>query len=78
MSSATMNLPRAGRDGGGLKLDPLLIGIVMSILLFGLVMVTSASISIASHNGGDPFTYLRSQLILALGGALLEIGRAHV
>ena len=22
MSSATMNMPRAGRDGGGLKLDP--------------------------------------------------------
>ena len=71
MSSATMNLPRAGREGGGLKLDPLLIGIVLSILLFGLVMVTSASISIASHGGGDPFSYLRSQLILALGGALL-------
>jgi cell division protein FtsW len=70
MSSAAMNLPRAGREGG-LKLDPLLIGIVLSILLFGLVMVTSASISIAAHGGGDPFSYLRSQLILALGGALL-------
>ena len=65
-----MNLPRAGREGG-LKLDPLLIGIVLSILLFGLVMVTSASISIAAHGGGDPFSYLRSQLVLALGGALL-------
>jgi|JI10StandDraft_1071094.scaffolds.fasta_scaffold16598_1 cell division protein FtsW len=70
MSSAAMSMPRAGREGG-LKLDPLLIGIVLSILLFGLVMVTSASISIAAHNGGDPFVYLRSQLILALGGALL-------
>ena len=70
MSSAAMSMPRAGREGG-LKLDPLLIGIVLSILLFGLVMVTSASISLAAHNGGDPFVYLRSQLILALGGALL-------
>ncbi|HMA12738.1 MAG TPA: putative lipid II flippase FtsW [Steroidobacteraceae bacterium] len=70
MSSAAMSLPRAGRERG-LKLDPLLIGIVLSLLLFGLVMVTSASISIASHGGGDPFSYLRSQLILALGGALL-------
>jgi cell division protein FtsW len=70
MSSAAMNLPRAGREGG-LKLDPVLIGIVLSILLFGLVMVTSASISIAAHGGGDPFSYLRSQLILALGGAML-------
>ena len=70
MSSTTLNMPRAPRDGG-LRLDPLLIGIVASILLFGLVMVTSASISIAAHGGGDPFSYLRSQLILAVGGALL-------
>ncbi|MBK6673472.1 MAG: putative lipid II flippase FtsW [Proteobacteria bacterium] len=70
MSSAAMSMPRAGREGG-LKLDPLLIGIVLSILLFGLVMVTWASISLAAHNGGDPFVYLRSQLILALVGALL-------
>jgi cell division protein FtsW len=70
MNSTAMNLPRAGRDAG-LKLDPLLLGIVLSLLLFGLVMVTSASISIAAHGGGDPFSYLRSQLILAMGGALL-------
>lgn len=67
MSSAAMSLPRQGRERG-LKVDPLLIGIVLSILLFGLVMVTSASISIASHGGGDPFSYVRSQLLLALAG----------
>ena len=67
MSSAAMSLPRQGRERG-LKVDPLLIGIVLSILLFGLVMVTSASISIASHGGGDPFSYVRSQLLLAMGG----------
>jgi cell division protein FtsW len=53
---------------GGLLLDPVLIGIVLSILLLGLVMVASASISIASQHGGDPFSYVKSQLILALGG----------
>jgi cell division protein FtsW len=67
MSSAAMSLPRQGRERG-LQLDPVLIGIVLSILLFGLVMVTSASISIASHGGGDPFAYVRSQLLLALAG----------
>jgi len=77
MSSATLNMPRASRDGG-LKLDPLLIGIVLSILLFGLVMVTSASISIAAHGGGNPFSYLRSQLVLALAGALLAAGLCAV
>jgi cell division protein FtsW len=72
MSGAAIALPRNGRERG-LHLDPLLIGIVMSILLFGLVMVTSASISIASHEGGDPFVYVRSQLLLALGGVIVAI-----
>jgi len=72
MSGAAISLPRAGRERG-LHLDPVLIGIVMSILLFGLVMVTSASISIASHEGSDPFTYVRSQLLLALGGVALAV-----
>jgi cell division protein FtsW len=72
MSSAAQAMPRtAARGGGGLRLDPLLIGIVMSILLLGLVMVTSASISIASHDGGDPFSYLKSQFLLALAGVAL-------
>ena len=70
MSSTAASLPRAGRDRG-LQMDPVLIGIVLSILLLGLVMVTSASISIASHDGGDPFGYVRQQLLLALGGMAL-------
>ncbi len=44
---------------------------MLSILLLGLVMVTSASISIASHDGGDPFSYVKSQGILALAGLFL-------
>jgi cell division protein FtsW len=71
MSSAALTMPRsAGRDSG-LRLDPVLIGITLSILLLGLIMVTSASISIASHGGGDPFSYLKNQLLLALAGMVL-------
>ncbi len=54
-----------------LRLDPVLIGIVLSILLLGLIMVTSASMPNASHDRGDPFIYLKSQLLLALGGFVL-------
>jgi cell division protein FtsW len=72
MSAATGAGQRA-QGRGGLRLDPLLIGIVLSILLLGLVMVTSASISIASHGGGDPFSYLRSQLLLSVGGMGLAL-----
>jgi cell division protein FtsW len=61
-------MTRTAARGGGLRLDPLLIGIVMSILLLGLIMVASASISIASHDGGDPFSYVKSQFLLALAG----------
>jgi cell division protein FtsW len=63
---------------GGLLLDPVLIGIVLSILLLGLVMVASASISIASQHGGDPFSYVKSQLILALGGMVAALLLAMV
>jgi len=72
MSGAAISMPRNGRERG-LHLDPVLIGIVMSILLFGLVMVTSASISIAAHDGGDPFVYVRSQLLLELGGVTVAV-----
>jgi cell division protein FtsW len=70
MSSAVA-MPRNAARGGGLRIDAVLILIVMSILLLGLVMVTSASISLASHDGGDPFSYLKSQFVLALGGLVL-------
>jgi cell division protein FtsW len=69
MSATTVAVSRtAQRRGGGLRLDPVLIGIVMSILLLGLVMVTSASVPIASRDGGDPFSFVKSQLLLAVCG----------
>jgi cell division protein FtsW len=71
VSGATVTMTRTAARGGGLRLDPLLIGIVMSILLLGLIMVASASISIASHDGGDPFSYVKSQFLLALAGMVM-------
>lgn len=55
----------------GFALDPLLVGLALSLLLLGLVMVTSASISISSQGGGDPFGYVKNQLATAAGGLLL-------
>ena len=40
-----------------------------AIVLLGLVMVTSASVSIASQESGQPFYYLERQLLLTLVGA---------
>jgi cell division protein FtsW len=52
-----------------LIVDPLLMSAALGLLLIGLVMVTSASISIADRAMGSPFAYLERQLLFALVGA---------
>ena len=47
------------------------LSLVAAILLLGLIMVTSASISIASKEGGDAFAFLERQLVLCLIGIVL-------
>jgi cell division protein FtsW len=49
-------------------LDGATLALVLGLLLFGLVMVTSASISIASRDTGNPFYYLERQVLTALLG----------
>jgi cell division protein FtsW len=65
-----MSYARSGRSGGAVHIDTVTIAIVLSIALLGLVMVTSASVSIASKDTGEAFFYLERQLVLMLiGGA---------
>ena len=71
MSNATISFLRTTTRGGGVRIDSVTLAIVMSIVLLGLVMVTSASISIASKESGDAFAYLERQLLLMLVGAAL-------
>ncbi len=59
------------RPGARLHVDPVALALVAGIVLLGLVMVTSASISIASRDGGDSFSFLERQLVLCLVGTLL-------
>lgn len=56
--------PRAPR----LMWDRVTIACVALLLLIGLVMVTSASIYVASGHGGDPFSFLERQLASAALG----------
>jgi len=60
---------RSGRSGGAIHIDTVTIGLVLAIALVGLIMVTSASVSIASKDSGEPFFYLERQLLLMLIGA---------
>jgi len=73
MNSAVMKgasaVSRAGSRGAvQVHIDRVTVGLVLAILLLGLVMVTSASISIAGRETGDVFYYLERQLVLAMIG----------
>ena len=70
MSSATLTMPEARARSRGPALDSPTIILALSIVLLGLVMVTSASITIAGRDG-DPFAYLERQLLLVLVGIAL-------
>ena len=52
-----------------LKIDGVLLGIVLALLLGGFVILASASISISENATGNPFFYLQRQLIAAALGA---------
>jgi cell division protein FtsW len=65
-----MSFARPGRGGAGVHLDQITLALTLAIVLLGLVMVTSASVSVASEESGQPFYYLERQLLLTLiGGA---------
>jgi cell division protein FtsW len=62
-------LTRGQGRAGAVRLDPVTLALALGISLLGLVMVTSASVSIASQESGQPFLYLERQLLLTLIGA---------
>jgi cell division protein FtsW len=64
-----MGFARSSAKNGAVHLDMVTIALVLAITLLGLVMVTSASVSIASQESGQPFYYLERQLFLTLIGA---------
>ena len=68
-TAALWGYARSSARSGGVHLDPVTLALVLGIVLLGLVMVTSASVSIASQDTGQPFYYLERQLLLTLIGA---------
>jgi cell division protein FtsW len=69
--SSELEFARSSARGGTIRIDAVMLSLVLAIVLLGLVMVTSASISIASQASSEPFLYLERQLLLTAGGALL-------
>ncbi|MGA8709505.1 MAG: putative lipid II flippase FtsW [Steroidobacteraceae bacterium] len=72
MSGATLTMPQEQASGHGPALDLPTVILASSIVLLGLIMVTSASITIAGRDG-DPFAYLERQLVLVLSGSVLAM-----
>ena len=70
MTTRSATMPFPARLKTELKLDPVLLGIVLTLLLGGLVILASASITISDNATGNPFFYVERQLIAAaIGGA---------
>jgi cell division protein FtsW len=69
MSSFT--LPSRGTSRATIvHLDTVTLGLIFSIVLLGLVMVTSASMSIAARNDGEAFSFLQRQFTLVIAGSI--------
>jgi cell division protein FtsW len=68
MSAATMSYGSRTRDRLPFAWDYVTLGLCAALLLIGMVMVTSASMSIAARDLGNPFFYLERQLIFGLMG----------
>jgi cell division protein FtsW len=67
--ASLMGFARSSAKNGVVHLDSVTIALALGIVLLGLVMVTSASVSIAGQESGQPFYYLERQLLLTLIGA---------
>ena len=65
MSAAALGYARLQGRSRRLELDPVLLITVGGLVVFGLVMVASASISVADRTLAEPFFYLQRQLLYA-------------
>ena len=65
MNATTLAMRHAGR--GRLQIDLVVVGLVAALLLLGLVMVSSASVTLSARDG-NPFFFLERQLLFSLVG----------
>jgi cell division protein FtsW len=73
MTAASATSPFPARLKTALKFDPVLLTIVMTLLLGGLVILASASMSISDNLVGEPFYYVERQLLAAAIGAAVGV-----
>ncbi len=78
MTAGSATFPFPVRLRTPLRFDPALVGLVGTLILGGLVVLASASITVSDNATGDPFFYVERQLVAALlgvvaGGACLFV-----
>jgi cell division protein FtsW len=66
--AASLAYSRSAGRQPRLAIDPVILATTLALLLIGLVMVTSASITLAERQIGDAFAYLDRQLLSAAVG----------
>ncbi len=69
-ASAELAYSRSAGRQPRLSLDPVLVAATLGLLLLGLVMMTSASVTLAERQAGDPLFFLERQLLSAVLGLL--------
>ena len=70
-AGAALHYSRSAGRQQRLAIDPVIVTTVFGLLLVGLVMVTSASLTVSERNGVDPFFYFERQLMSVLLGCTL-------
>jgi cell division protein FtsW len=71
MSTTTMTYGLRARERMPFAWDGVTLGLVAALLLIGMIMVTSASMSIAARELDNPFFYLERQFTYGLVGIVL-------
>jgi cell division protein FtsW len=78
MNATSMAYGVRARERMPFAWDAVTLGLVAALLLMGLVMVTSASMSVAAKDLGDPFYFLERQFIFGMCGLLVAWGMTRV
>jgi cell division protein FtsW len=72
--SAALQFSRSAGRQQRLAIDPVIVTAVAALLLIGLVMVTSASLTVSERNGVAPFFYLERQFLSVVLGCTIAAG----
>jgi cell division protein FtsW len=73
MTARNATMPFPARMKTELKLDPVLLTLVSILLLGGLVILASASITISDNATGNPFFYVERQVVAAALGLMAGV-----